>query len=364
MPPESCLSNSWRPGIVMPSQSQCVAFANVERSGDHGPWTERKSQRRETAADDVRFDTCAERLAPVRCADSLGRQSLILLSAFLIKSLSHDTDHPAEAEAVGKHAEARRPERLAQRHLYLAAVGQRGEGAVGLGFRRHGQREREAGEARTFLASVGSHECGSADAESGVHDFVFKARRQHPGRRRFRAFLVVHEHIHLRAERRAVEFQRLFAAAAEEYVGLDECFSHWCFGVVGCAGLFVLGKASESLDGKLTNDEERAQDVRPGTRRLPRSSLFGPASCSEIDDSSLKNPPANSLRSRNNRRPASADSNRPRLTRMRTHKNIRVIRGQNFRCLASASRSCARCALAAERRTHLPPLEAKMERAK
>ena len=72
--------------------------------------------------------------------------------------LRRDTDHPAQAEAVGEHAEARRPERLRQRHPHLATVGERREGAVGLGYRRHGKRERETVEARACRASVGCHE--------------------------------------------------------------------------------------------------------------------------------------------------------------------------------------------------------------
>src|SRR6266567_3122929 len=80
------------------------------------------------------------------------------------KKLCRDTDHPADAEAVGEHAESWRPERLGQGHLHLTAGGERGESAVGFGFRRQGERERETSEARTFLAAVGGHECRSADA--------------------------------------------------------------------------------------------------------------------------------------------------------------------------------------------------------
>src|SRR5215813_9234976 len=49
----------------------------------------------------------------------------------------HHADHPADAEAVLDHAEARRPERLCQRHLHVAALGQRGERAFGFGFVRN-----------------------------------------------------------------------------------------------------------------------------------------------------------------------------------------------------------------------------------
>src|SRR5439155_23343357 len=45
------------------------------------------------------------------------------------------------------------------------------------------------------------------------------------GGRRFRALFIEHEHVHLRAECVAVEFECLFATAAEEQVGLDDyCF--------------------------------------------------------------------------------------------------------------------------------------------
>ena len=47
-----------------------------------------------------------------------------------------------------------------------------------------------------------------------------------PGRLRFGAFLVAHEEVHLRAERGAVKLERLFAAAAEEQVGLDDGMTH------------------------------------------------------------------------------------------------------------------------------------------
>ena len=66
----------------------------------------------------------------------------------------------------------------------------------------------------------------SADAQSRVHDLVFKARLEHSRRRGIRAVLVVHEHLHLRAESLAVELYRLFTATTEEQVGLDRCVVH------------------------------------------------------------------------------------------------------------------------------------------
>jgi hypothetical protein len=49
----------------------------------------------------------------------------------------------------------------------------------------------------------------------GVHHFIFKSRRQHAGRCRIRTVFEAHQHVNLRAERGAIEFKRLFAAAAE-----------------------------------------------------------------------------------------------------------------------------------------------------
>jgi hypothetical protein len=48
--------------------------------------------------------------------------------------LIDDTDHPADAEAVGEHAEAPRPERLGQWHLYLPTFPESGKKPIGLRF--------------------------------------------------------------------------------------------------------------------------------------------------------------------------------------------------------------------------------------
>src|SRR5215208_5221832 len=45
-------------------------------------------------------------------------------------------DHPANAETVGDHAEARRPERFGKWHPHLPAVRERSELAVSVGFIR------------------------------------------------------------------------------------------------------------------------------------------------------------------------------------------------------------------------------------
>src|SRR5258707_7565997 len=78
----------------------------------------------------------------------------------------HD-DHPADAEAVGDHAEALGEEGLAERHAHLAAVSERLEHAVGLGFVLGVDREREALEFRLALgAAVGGHHRLAVDAKA------------------------------------------------------------------------------------------------------------------------------------------------------------------------------------------------------
>jgi hypothetical protein len=52
------------------------------------------------------------------------------------RSLRRHADHPPDTEAVGDHAEARRPERLGKRHLHLAAFGQRAKFPFGVCFVR------------------------------------------------------------------------------------------------------------------------------------------------------------------------------------------------------------------------------------
>src|SRR5262252_3239073 len=82
------------------------------------------------------------------------------------RSSLHD-DHPADAEAVGDHAEALGEERLAERHSHLAAVGERGEHAVGLGFVPGIDGEREALEFRLALrAAVGRHHVLAVDSKA------------------------------------------------------------------------------------------------------------------------------------------------------------------------------------------------------
>src|SRR5215472_17580499 len=134
------------------------------------------------------------------------------------RSSLHD-DHPADAEAVGDHAEALGEEGLAERHSHLAAVGERLEHAVGLGFVLGVDGEREALEFRLAVrAAVGCHHVLAADAQARMHDLVVAAGRNHAGRRRLRAFLIAHHHLDLGAQRLLVELDRLLAAAVEEQI--------------------------------------------------------------------------------------------------------------------------------------------------
>src|SRR6516164_2923654 len=74
-------------------------------------------------------DASQKRSAPLRFyeASLTARRFSIAL-----ERSSPDVDHPGHAEAIGHHAEARREERLGERHLHLSALGQGREQPLGL----------------------------------------------------------------------------------------------------------------------------------------------------------------------------------------------------------------------------------------
>jgi len=120
------------------------------------------------------------------------------------------------------HAEARGEERLDQRLMHGAVIGECGEHAFGLGVVRGAERQIEALKARcAAAASVRCHHDGIADAKARMHDLVLAARRQHAWAVRLRAVAVAHQHLDLGVEHFAVELDGLFAAAFEKQVGLD-----------------------------------------------------------------------------------------------------------------------------------------------
>src|SRR5689334_4465513 len=86
-----------------------------------------------------------------RACAAAGSKAHRTLSA-MVSALGRDIDHPADAEAIRQHAEARREKSLAQRRLHLAAIAERGEDSIGLGLVRHRERQREALEAGLALA--------------------------------------------------------------------------------------------------------------------------------------------------------------------------------------------------------------------
>jgi hypothetical protein len=99
-----------------------------------------------------------------------------------LRSGLHD-DHPAYAEAIGDRAETLGEKRLAERHLHLAAVGERREHAISLGFVPGIEREREALEFRlALLAAVRRHHLRAVDAKARMHDLVLAAGRHLVGR--------------------------------------------------------------------------------------------------------------------------------------------------------------------------------------
>src|SRR5262245_65949661 len=89
-------------------------------------------------------------------------------------SLPWHDNHPAHAEAVGDHTEARREEGFAERHAHLPPLGQRVEEPIGHTGIRCGNRQRKPSKSRFAGASaVGRHHGRVTDAETRVHHFVF-----------------------------------------------------------------------------------------------------------------------------------------------------------------------------------------------
>ena len=132
-------------------------------------------------------------------------------------------DHPRHAEAVGDHAETGREEGLGQRHLDLAAVGQRVERAIGRFRIRQGEGERDALEARLAgAAAVGRHDYGIADAHAAMHDLVGVGRHGAIRARRLGVVLEAQQHLDLGAEGLLVELDRFLAASVEIQIGLDQ----------------------------------------------------------------------------------------------------------------------------------------------
>src|SRR5436853_7781959 len=96
-----------------------------------------------------------------------GSSCLSWYDALVAAALRLDDHHPADAEAIGDHAEALGEERLAERHAHLAAVGERREHAVGLGLVPGIDGEREALEFRLALrAAVGRHHVLAVDGKA------------------------------------------------------------------------------------------------------------------------------------------------------------------------------------------------------
>jgi hypothetical protein len=64
-----------------------------------------------------------------------------------------DHHHPAQTEAIGDHAVARREERLAERHLDASAVRERVERPVAVRLRGNGERKPQPAKLRLMVAT-------------------------------------------------------------------------------------------------------------------------------------------------------------------------------------------------------------------
>src|SRR5215831_18842026 len=136
--------------------------------------------------------------------------------------LGRDTNHPSDTESVGNHTEARRPESLRQRHLYLTVLCQSSKFSVSLCFIWHCERERKTLEVGLPRAvPIGSHHRCIANPKTDVHNLVLRTRRNHSRLWRFGTILKAHEHGDLGPESFLVKFQCFLAAAIEEQIDFD-----------------------------------------------------------------------------------------------------------------------------------------------
>src|SRR6185437_14980477 len=96
--------------------------------------------------------------------------SMIVPRSVGVASALRNQDHPVHAEFVSDHAETRREERLAERHPDLAALGERREFLVGIGFVFGCDRQRETFEFRLAgIAAVRRHDRRVANLELRMH---------------------------------------------------------------------------------------------------------------------------------------------------------------------------------------------------
>src|SRR5688500_4837199 len=91
-----------------------------------------------------------------------------------LRVLRAGDDHPGDAELVRHGAEALGEESLAERHLHLAALGERVEAPLRVGLVPRVVGKREAGEARLAVRgyAVGGHEHAAADRHADMHHLV------------------------------------------------------------------------------------------------------------------------------------------------------------------------------------------------
>src|SRR5437868_561405 len=153
-------------------------------------------------------------------------------------SSSAGDDHPQYAEAVLHHAKTRGEEGLGQRHPHRAAFAQGAEQPLRFGVVRRIERKPEALEIRrsqTF--AVGCEDGRVTDLKSDVHDLVLVGIRIRIVGTWWHV-LEAHQMHDLCVDRRAIEINRLFAAAVEEQIGLNRhCRLSSMFSAPACGGL-------------------------------------------------------------------------------------------------------------------------------
>src|SRR5580658_10489810 len=182
-------------------------------------------------------------------------------------------DHPRDAEAIGAHAEALRPESLLQGHAHAAVLRERAEDALGLIRLLHGRHHVEAlGSLVAIAGGVAAEQILAADLEPCVDDLVAHFRRGLLARR---GLPESHRKHDLAAERSRVEIEG-FAAVALEVQVRSGLSCHAGISVVGAGFHFFAARCSRWRASCALSSGVRfaLKSSASNTRRISISSLL------------------------------------------------------------------------------------------
>src|SRR3954464_3775654 len=134
--------------------------------------------------------------------------------------LVHDRHHPADTESILEDAELWRPKGFLELHRHEPPITERGKNTFGFRFIRDRDRKRESFEVPwTFALAIRCHDRCLTNSQARVHHFFIEAFWE-PGLP-FRRILEPRHLLDFGAQRLAIKFDRLFAAAAKKEVRLN-----------------------------------------------------------------------------------------------------------------------------------------------